>query len=472
MNLLLVEDNKEFAEELISEIERVNPDVNVYLSLSSSSAIDLLSSHSFDLVICDLELPTVDGALDLDTDHGHFVVNHIVSDLPGLPVIVLSGFSIIDVAQDLLKQSRQADIFGNSEEWPMLSYILKSDVHDCIELVTTYSTEIRVINDIAFRGPLVGDLPEADSRLLRIFARRMSGTIIEVNLLPGGLSSSNTYIVNIFDEHDHQKAITVAKIDHIQDIHQESNNMKSFVVPILQQGKYAAEIDIVDVAAGCLGGLFQRRADTFNYTLGQKMEREPKDATIIINELHEAETPWIDSAGNAQIRIKEIREWFLQDESQLDKIPGSINWETFEARSVNCRISNQHCDLHPGNILVDDDNHILMIDFAKTSDNRSLVVDPISLELSLVFHREFKKLCQPWPNIKQIEDWFDLDKYIVDCPLPEFVSACREWTISVCSTPREIAAVVYAYSVRQLKFPDVDEEIALTLISTAIQEFD
>jgi predicted NACHT family NTPase len=97
--------------------------------------------------------------------------------------------------------------------------------------------------------------------------------------------------------------------------------------------------------------------------------------------------------------------------------------------------------------------------------------DPVTLELTLLFHPMGRGIRSAWPSERQAREWSDLDKYLLHCPIPEFVRACREWAMAVCPGAREIYSNVSAYSVRQLKYLDTDHDLASALISSAISSF-
>jgi hypothetical protein len=55
------------------------------------------------------------------------------------------------------------------------------------------------------------------------------------------------------------------------------------------------------------------------------------------------------------------------------------------------------------------------------------------------------------------------------CPFPELIKSIRDWTNRHAASDQEIAATVYAYAMRQLKYPDTDKELARTLICASIE---
>jgi len=69
MKVLLVEDDQSMLEVLQRELEKI-PGVTLGAAQSKASAVNLLQAERFDLVINDLKLPTIDGALDANVAHG------------------------------------------------------------------------------------------------------------------------------------------------------------------------------------------------------------------------------------------------------------------------------------------------------------------------------------------------------------------------------------------------------------------
>lgn len=126
---------------------------------------------------------------------------------------------------------------------------------------------------------------------------------------------------------------------------------------------------------------------------------------------------------------------------------------------------------HGQNVLVDAEDRPMLIDF---SDARltSGCLDPITLELSPVFHPDANGARGDWPGAEQIGNWFDLDAYLVDCPIADYIRACRDWLWRVARSDGEVATVLAAYGIRQLKYKNTDHNLAKALIAAALDRLE
>ena len=109
-----------------------------------------------------------------------------------------------------------------------------------------------------------------------------------------------------------------------------------------------------------------------------------------------------------------------------------------------------------------------MIDFGETA-RMSAAVDPVTLELSPLFHPDSPVKDEEWPSVEQAIQWHDLDAYVANSPIADYVRRCREWTYNhgTSAGDNEVAAVVYAYAARQLKHPGTNRDLAVALIEGA-----
>jgi CheY-like chemotaxis protein len=65
MRILVVEDDQDFVDELLLTLGNLEGPPHVTVARSRDSAFALLQKEFFDLLVLDLKIPTIDGALDL-----------------------------------------------------------------------------------------------------------------------------------------------------------------------------------------------------------------------------------------------------------------------------------------------------------------------------------------------------------------------------------------------------------------------
>lgn len=122
-----------------------------------------------------------------------------------------------------------------------------------------------------------------------------------------------------------------------------------------------------------------------------------------------------------------------------------------------------HGDLHGCNILVAATGKTNLVDYGEVGDGPASL-DPVTLELSLLFHPNAPGAAGPWPTAEQATAWGDLAAYLHGCPFSQFVRECRAWALRVAAGKREVAASAYSYLVRQLNYRDTNKERALALL--------
>jgi hypothetical protein len=137
-------------------------------------------------------------------------------------------------------------------------------------------------------------------------------------------------------------------------------------------------------------------------------------------------------------------------------------------RDIEMRVAKTmaHGDLHGFNVLVKDGADPTLIDYGEVGDANA-ALDPVTLELSSLFHPHMASAFGNWPDPAQAADWADLDAYLDGCPVPEFVRACRDWATEASAEVEELLATAYCYAMRQMKYPDTNKELALAIANGA-----
>lgn len=471
MNVLLIEDNKDLVDAIQDTLNDLDLAISLDCALSRDSAFSQLSANDYDLIICDLKIPTHDNALDLDVQHGMAVWDFINSEYPGMPTLVLSGFATLELSQEVIKGAKQDDLFGKNNPIPLHGLIQKKDLNDAIELIKEHAHEHRILDDIQITTPKNLQIIHPDEKILRICARRLDSIKISLKELPGGLSDSRTYQLVLHDRKENLRGSLFAKIDNHMDINDEANRLRQYGVPMLDIGNYAPLADLVSSGGGKYAGLFFKLERGFDKSLFDMMENQPESLSAVVRNVSQIETPWKDAAYEETLSIKAIRESFLKDETVLHMLPESLDWKSFEQNSVRCRIGHQHGDLHPANILVNSLLKPILIDFSEAVAERPIITDPLLLEMAMLFHPAGRQFSNGWPTEENISNWADIENYLVDCPLPSFIKACREWTMSEATDRQDIIAVAYAHTVRQLQYSVLDHQKIFTLVRTLMNAF-
>ncbi|RYZ91575.1 MAG: response regulator, partial [Proteobacteria bacterium] len=195
MNVLLIEDDPDFITALVEIVNDSGDNVQIKVASSRNSAEQFLTSDFFDLIVLDLNIPTLDGELDQDPAHGHSVFASSRLQSPGTPVIILTGSSGEDFIHSLLQHSEKADIWGSGTS-PLIAFHRKHSLDTFPDLFSIYANQIQALSAIELhRNGL--KLSEEEDRLIRIFAKKVDAARCSVAQIGGGLSGSRVFRLSL-----------------------------------------------------------------------------------------------------------------------------------------------------------------------------------------------------------------------------------------------------------------------------------
>ena len=462
LHVLVVEDDEDFVEELDAIIGALPGNSDVLVAGGRDQAYEMLENGFLDLVILDLKIPTVSGALDADPAHGRAVFNRIRTRAPGTPVFVLTGSSAEDFLPDLLRHQQQMDIWGEGRKTGTILFLKKYRIDRCPETLTPVAQAIEGLSDVELEADGL-NLSLAEDRLIRIFARKFAGVRCAASELRGGLSGARVIRLRVTDRQGVLVHDAVAKLSTPADVRREGECYDSHITR-LAPGATPRKLATLEYGAHKLAGIFFGLAKGSDKSAFDIAAKSPEKAETVIGSVEAAMAPWIDRVPETRMPIRDIRRRLLNDQA-LDQVRCSFNlgWlQSFEDRAIQVRWACSHGDLHGKNILVSPVGTQL-IDYGDVGDGPASL-DPVTLELSFLFHPDAPGKASAWPSADQARAWGNLDVYLEDCPFPEFVRECRAWALSVAAGNREVAASAYSYLVRQLKYEDTDKNRVLALL--------
>ncbi|MHC4406832.1 MAG: response regulator [Planctomycetota bacterium] len=306
MHLLLVENDPTWIGDLEAAIAEIQPPVTVHTVRSRDAAIQAVDGGGFDVILCDLSIPTTEGGLDEDRRHGLAVHAHVTQVAPGTPVILLSGYFDLDLVEDLWAQAPRDDVFGSGTERVLLTPIQKKHLSKCISLLAELAAEIRELQNVELDPQEGGELRPVDSRILRIFARRVSGRRVEVKPIGGGLSASRTFRVVVREGGGAIVATAFGKVASLSDVLDEQHRARNRVAATLGIGEVVSEFGLVKSGAGGFGGVFYPFAEGHR-PLIEIVENDAGRATAVVHAVKGVEGAWHETAPHQETTVGEIR---------------------------------------------------------------------------------------------------------------------------------------------------------------------
>ena len=469
LHVLLVEDDDNFVDELRGMLDSLPGATHIRVAGSRDEAYELLDDF-VDLVVLDLKIPTMTNALDADPEHGNAVFNRIRDVAPGTPIFVLTGSPAESFLAELMMANQtQVDIWSEGEKSGTLLFLRKIDIDQCPQKLARVAQAVEGLSvvELTTSGK---ELTLAEDRLIRIFARRVSGRRCEASDLGGGLSDARVVRLRVTDHQGVTMHDAVAKLSSHADIEREANCYATHVTR-LAPAATPRMLATLEYGAHSLAGMFVGLADGADasaFSILLDPDRVPADT---ICRVEAAMAPWIDGVPETSTSVANIRRRQIDDQS-LEQLRSdlSLNWiQEFESRAVQARLGCCHGDLHGSNILVAPSG-VQLIDYGDVGPGPASL-DPVTLELSLLFHPDAPGKESKWPSPEQARNWGDLATYLDTCPFPEFVQECRAWAFRAAAGHREVAASAYSYLMRQLKYDDTDKDRAIALLEGVRNHF-
>ena len=465
MRVLLIEDDEETIEDFVAELEPLGIELIV---ARSKACADALLDGDLQLVICDLKIPSQDGALDAAVEHGVSVLARLRGDWSGVPVL---GFSAHGATPDLLQQmlalAGNGDFLGSGDSNQLLDFFDKSKLSECLAEIRRMKEGADQLEEIEIsRGVSQLELTPVQTRAIRIFARRRGARVARVSRLGGGRTDALVLRVQLDGPSGEHLARVVAKLGPLSLVQDEFRRFSQLISGTLELGVCPGITDIVVAGASQAGGLFYELAGEYPGTLLESLECSK--IVSVVERLEERTSPWRSGAPAMPVKVATIRRSLIDDATICDVASDVLDWERMtriESIDVQSRSCTQHGDLHGLNVLISSAGEPLLIDFGGAA-RMSAAVDPVTLEMSPLFHPDSLFTGQDWPSLDQANRWHDLDAYVVNSPIANFIRRCREWAYNegTSAGDKEVAAVVYAYAARQLKYRGTNRELAVALI--------
>jgi CheY-like chemotaxis protein len=380
--VLVVEDDPDFISAVQEVLRGLSPGAIAQVAQSRDAALALLAAEFFDIIILDLKIPTVDGALDADSQHGLAVFRKAQAIASGTPIVVLTGSPAEDFIQDLLGSARQVDVWGENHNVLTVDFLQKYKFDRFPEMMRPRLQAIDKLADVELdRGGVL--LNTQDDRLIRIFARRHGGTRVVASQL-GGLSGAKVLRLRVTNEHGALVHDAVAKIGSMESVVEEGRRFDHDVAR-LEARATPRKLITLEAGAKTAAGVFYSLAAGFDKTAFQAARGAPEYATASVKSVENGTRQWGEGVNQSRRTVQEIRRRLLKDE-HLEVMLGQydLGWVgEFEKAEIQTRWCCTHGDMHGENVLVSANGSAVIIDYGDVGE-ATASLDPITLELSLL----------------------------------------------------------------------------------------
>lgn len=461
-HILIVEDDEEYITELQRMIGESNgPAIPTFVT-NRDDAVAKLECGFFDLAILDLKIPTAAGTTDLDPEHGKYVFHHMRSVSPGTKILVLTGSPSEDFIAPLLAQKHDSDIWSEGIKVDTVEFLKKIHIDQAPEKISRVVSAIHALSDIELQTNGL-NLSTGEDRLVRIFAKHFKALTCSVHPIGAGKSGARPLRLQMFDQTGALIREVVAKLGELPKMQDEDARYDEHVM-LLDGAATPRKMKLLEFGAGAMAGLFYQLASGHDASMFKTMAEEDALAAKAVAATADALAGWSNGRNQERRSIASIRAQWVSDE-RAAKLHSdyALTWAAeFESRQIQTRWCCVHGDLHGENILVSPEGGVLVIDYGDVGFGAA-AYDPMTLELSAVL-QDNPTQGPDWPTADACRQWHDLDAYLVGCPMPEFIRACRAWSEKLMVGRRELAACAYSYLLRQLKYDDTDKDRILALL--------
>jgi CheY-like chemotaxis protein len=454
MNILLIEDDKAYIEAVSAIFAEMPGTPSVTVAQSKSSAERCLEADFFDLVILDLKIPTEDGLLDADPQHGRSTFYAAKKSSPGTPIFVLTGSPAEEFIGDFLGGSQQVDIWSEGHQTQTVSFLQKYKFGDFRERIEPMCKAVWNLSEVELHLLSNFSLTTEFTRLLRIFCLKYEGARCQIGLVGGGLSSAKVYRLRVTSSDGALIHNAIVKLGSRSEIKAEGERFETYISR-LDASATPRKLCVLEFGAKLQAGIFYQLAADFSMDGFSISLSNPVLAATIPSQLKELMNPWRVEVPQTRHTIRDIRRVLLSDGDLRTVLAVHPTlWTTeFEARQIQVHWCCIHGDLHGKNVLISDAGRCVLIDYGDVGMGTA-AIDPITYEFSLHFHPDGPLKNCAWPTTDQAAHWADLSVYLVNCPIPEVIRDIRAWTSQTAAGNREVAASAYAYLIRQYKYPD------------------
>lgn len=411
-----------------------------------------------DLFVLDRRLPVQVGQPSSD-ELGDELLDEVRSRFNDARIIVFTGFASIEQVQNVTRGSGQLPSHMG-EPIDRVSALQKSQSLEFRAQVQLLRSLLQSIDDIEIipAGDESSSIGPMHRRMLQRLAHHYGAVSLTVRALGGGLTGAAVWLC---EREGRQGSLGPVVVKQTR----ADKQPQAVLTELVPRSCVATRIDTVS-------GLISGESLAVFQVAGQRPR--PLMDVIAINPDRAAEIARpIGEALRAvptQRRVLSLAElcapiveWsklkVLLEEYQIDVPPDSLR--------VSADVAVRHCDLHPGNLL-DVDGQGVLIDFDDAAYGAG-GIDPITLLLSTLAHRDSPVRGAGWPDVSHIEASFGTRGFGAGHPCEAWFKGMHDWIELSCVGRRERWGLTLAYAGKQLKYGDVysEPEVLVRVVEVA-----
>lgn len=439
---VLVEDDPQQAEVSRGVLEAAGYVVSFFDSIVPAQDHIRNSTDLIDLFVLDRRLPMAAGEPPAD-EFGDELLREVRSTYPDARLIVFTGFATIRHVQDSLQGGGQLPS-QSTDSIDRVTVLEKDQSLEFKQQVEQYRSLLQSLDDIEII-PISGtnSLSALERRVLRRLAFGYQAVSVSVTALGGGLTGASVWRCEINRSKGHA-ATVVAKLV-------KSPGSPGGLSELLPRVNTTATVRTMSgLMAGRHLNVLQLAGES-PQSLMDVIADHPAHAVELARPVWRALREI--SAHQAALTVGDLCESLIAWDRLTELLSEYEINAPARTLSVTAQIGPRHGDLHPGNILIDND-HAVLIDF-DSEVFAAGALDPITLLISTLVHPDSPIRGDGWPSPTEITSLFGTPQFGQGHPCEAWFSGVQEWVEECQPSSREYWTLVLAYATRQFQYQDV-----------------
>lgn len=442
---VLVEDDPQQADFTLGVLETAGYNVRSFDSIAP--VLDYLhtSADLVDLFVLDRRLPVNAGEPATD-EFGDELLKEVRLDYPDARLIVFTGFATIRHVQDSLQGGGQLPAQGGQpiDRVTVLEKDQSLEFKGQVEQLRQFLQSLEDVEILATIG--ASPLSDLDKRALRRLAFEYRAVSISVASLGGGLTGASVWRCELSRTEGRIATVVAKRV--------KSPGCRGGLPELLPLANATATIATLSgLMAGSHLNVLQIAGESpcaLMDFIAQQPARAVELAQPIWNALHGV------AAQHRALTVAQLCQPLIAWEHLSDiLLPYGIQTPA-GSLTVTTQVGPRHGDLHPGNVLIDNDQAVL-IDFDSETFAAG-ALDPITMLISTLVHPGSPIRGALWPSMSEISSSFGTADFGRGHACELWFRGVQAWVDECQTSQREYWALVLAYAGRQLRYPDVLED--------------